>query len=287
MNELVKLETKNPDIKQKNSNIQMRKSKHPQSINTSTDRILYLQRTIGNQAVSRLLESGTLQAKLKIGQPGDIYEQAADRMAEQVMHMPEPQVKRQVEEEEELVQPKLAANAEYSIQRQVDEEEDLIQTKPLVDQITPLIQKQVEEEEEEPLQTKRDVNTTPKVTANLTSQIQAIQYGGQPLSKSERTYFEPRFGVDFSQVRLHSDAQAAESARALNAKAYTLGQDVVFGTGQYTPGTGEGRRLMAHELIHVVQQSEKKIEFKRPQDVYQIDHELLLQLNYPPILCFL
>ncbi len=53
-------------------------------------------------------------------------------------------------------------------------------------------------------------------------------------------------------MRLHSDAQAAESARALNAKAYTLGQDVVFGTGQYTQGTGEGRRLMAHEMTHVV-----------------------------------
>jgi len=186
-------------------------------------------------------------------------------MAEQVMHMPEPQVQRQaeVEEEEELVQPKLTANAEYSIQRHVDEEEekeeDLIQTKPLFDQIMPLLQRQVEEEkEEEPIQTKRDMNTTPKVTTNLTSQIQAIQYGGQPLSKSERAYFEPRFGVDFSQVRLHSDAQAAESARALNAKAYTLGQDVVFGTGQDTPGTSEGRRLMAHELTHVVQQSGKK-----------------------------
>ncbi len=181
------------------------------------------------------------------------------------MHMPEPQVQRQaeVEEEEELVQPKLTANTEYSIQCQVDEEEeneeDFIQTKPLVDQITPLIQRQVEEEEEEePLQTKRDMNTTPEVTKNLTSQIQAIQCGGQPLSKSERAYFEPRFGVDFSQVRLHSDAQAAESAQALNAKAYTLGQDVVFGTGQDTPGTSEGRRLMAHELTHVVQQSGKK-----------------------------
>ena len=77
------------------------------------------------------------------------------------MRMPEPQVQRQAGEgeEEELVQPKLAANAEYSIQRQIDEEEwkeeDLIQTKPLVDQITPLVQRQVEEEEEI-LQTKRE-----------------------------------------------------------------------------------------------------------------------------------
>ena len=206
MSELVKLETKNPDIKQKNSNIQMRKSKHPQSKNTSADRILFLQRTIGNQAVSRLLESRTLQAKLKIGQPGDIYEQEADRMADRVMHMPEPQVQRQAEVEEEIVQPKLAANTEYSIQCQVDEEE---------------------EREEEPLQTKRDMNTTPEVTKNLTSQIQAIQYGGQPLSKSERAFFEPRFGVDFSQVQLRSNVQAAESVRALNAKAYTQGQDVL------------------------------------------------------------
>ena len=59
-------------------------------------------------------------------------------------------------------------------------------------------------------------------------------------------------------VRLHSDVQAAESARALNMKAYTQGEDVVFGTGQDTPWTSEGRRLMAHELTHVVQQSGKK-----------------------------
>ena len=102
------------------------------------------------------------------------------------------------------------------------------------------------------------MNTTPEVTKNLKSHIQAIQYGGQPLSKSERAYFESRFGVDFSQVRLHNDAQAAESARALNAKAYTLGQDVVLGAGEYAPGTSEGRKLMAHELTHVVQQSGKK-----------------------------
>ncbi|KAF5428500.1 protein of unknown function (DUF4157) [Candidatus Methanomarinus sp.] len=263
MSEAVRKYVNIPEVKRKNSVFQIQRTELSQSVKSPQVRILFLQRTIGNQAVQRLIKSGALQAKLRIGQPGDIYEQEADQMAEQVMHMPEPQVQRQVEEEEELVQPKLAANAEYSIQRQVDEEEekeeDLIQTKPIVDQITPLIQRQVEEEEEEELlQTKRDMNTTPKVTENLTSQIQANQYDGQPLSKSERAYFEPRFGVDFSQVRLHSDAQAAESAQALNAKAYTLGQDVVFGTGQDTPGTSEGRRLMAHELTHVVQQSGKK-----------------------------
>jgi outer membrane protein OmpA-like peptidoglycan-associated protein len=75
-----------------------------------------------------------------------------------------------------------------------------------------------------------------------------------PLPDDVRSYFEPRFGHDFSRVRVHTDTRAARSAQALGAQAYTLGNDVVLGTGQYAPQTGEGRRLLAHELAHVVQQ---------------------------------
>jgi len=77
---------------------------------------------------------------------------------------------------------------------------------------------------------------------------------GQPLDAGTRAFMEPRFGHDFSQVRVHTDAHAAESARAVNALAYTVERDVVFGTGQYAPTTSEGRRLVAHELTHVMQQ---------------------------------
>src|SRR2546425_5290586 len=77
---------------------------------------------------------------------------------------------------------------------------------------------------------------------------------GQPLDAGTRAFMEPRFRQDFSQVRVHTDAKAAESARAVNALAYTIGRDVVFGAGQYAPGTDEGRKLLAHELTHVVQQ---------------------------------
>lgn len=77
---------------------------------------------------------------------------------------------------------------------------------------------------------------------------------GRPLDPATCALFEPRFGHDFSQVRVHADAQSAESARAVNALAYTVGRDVAFGAGQYAPGTAEGRRLLAHELTHVVQQ---------------------------------
>lgn len=78
---------------------------------------------------------------------------------------------------------------------------------------------------------------------------------GQALDSETRSFMEPRFGHDFSGVRVHTDERAAESARAVNALAYTAGQDVVFDEGQYKPDTIEGRQLLAHELTHVVQQA--------------------------------
>lgn len=77
---------------------------------------------------------------------------------------------------------------------------------------------------------------------------------GRPLDPSARTFFESRFGYDFGRVRVHTDARAAESARAVHALAYTVGNRIVFGEGQFRPDTGEGQRILAHELTHVVQQ---------------------------------
>ena len=257
MGERIKVTANKPLSTKENSASNKQKTGF-RSQSSHVDQILFLQRTIGNQAVQRLIKSGALQAKLRIGQPGDKYEQEADRVAEQVMRMPEPQVQRQVEPEEEE-----------------EEEEEMLQTKPLVDQITPLVQRQVEEEEEEEmLQTKNREDATSKVFHGLESQINAIKGGGQPLAESDRAYFEPRFGVDFSQVRVHTDTRAAESARGLNARAYTVGQDVVFGAGQYAPeATGE-KKLLAHELTHVVQQRgglQGKFTIGQSNDIY--DHE--------------
>jgi hypothetical protein len=81
---------------------------------------------------------------------------------------------------------------------------------------------------------------------------------GQPLDPATRAFMEPRFGHDFSRVRVHCDARAAESAQSVNALAYTVGRDVTFGPGQYAPGTSAGRRLIAHELAHVVQQGDRQ-----------------------------
>jgi Domain of unknown function (DUF4157)/Metallo-peptidase family M12B Reprolysin-like len=78
---------------------------------------------------------------------------------------------------------------------------------------------------------------------------------GQPLDRSTRAFMEPRFGQDFSRVRVHSDARAAESARAVNAQAYTVGNRIVFGADRYSSSTIAGRELLAHELAHTVQQN--------------------------------
>jgi len=94
---------------------------------------------------------------------------------------------------------------------------------------------------------------------------------GQPLDAAVRQHFEPRFGVDFSNVRVHTDERAAASARLQNALAYTAGHNLVFGEGQYTPGAPEGRRLLAHELTHIVQQRDFS-KFKLPSNGKTADH---------------
>jgi hypothetical protein len=84
---------------------------------------------------------------------------------------------------------------------------------------------------------------------------EVLRSPGQPLDPTTRTTVEPLFGHDFGSVRVHTDAKAAESARAVNALAYTVRHDIVFGAGQYSPRTVNGRRMLAHELAHAVQQS--------------------------------
>ena len=89
---------------------------------------------------------------------------------------------------------------------------------------------------------------------------------GQPLDPATRAFMEPRFGHDFSTVRVHADARSSESARAMQARAYTHGQEVVFGAGQFAPETNPGKNLLAHELTHVVQQSDQSPVLQRKPD---------------------
>jgi Domain of unknown function (DUF4157) len=122
-----------------------------------------------------------------------------------------------------------------------------------------LLQRQPKEEEEEPLQAKGEPRDTTEVAPSLEDRINSLRDGGSPMAERVRAYFDPRFRVEFSQVRVHADAHAGELARSVNARAFAVGRDIVFGAGQYAPETEDGKRLLAHELVHTIQQSESKV----------------------------
>lgn len=110
----------------------------------------------------------------------------------------------------------------------------------------------IQRREARSIQRKATDSVAPSTVPPIVNSV--LQSSGQPLDSATRAFFEPRFGHDFRHVRVHTDVKAAESAQAINALAYTVGRDVVFGAGQYRPGTQAGKHLLAHELTHVVQQ---------------------------------
>jgi hypothetical protein len=112
---------------------------------------------------------------------------------------------------------------------------------------------QKKKEDEPVLQRKAAADATVDVAPPVVHDV--LQSPGQPLDAGTRTFMEQRFGHDFSQVRVHLGAAAEQSARAVNALAYTVGHNIVFGADRFAPGTHKGQRLLAHELTHVVQQS--------------------------------
>ncbi len=105
-------------------------------------------------------------------------------------------------------------------------------------------------------------------TGDLSSVVsRGVSGGGRALDDSTRGFMESRFGQDFGHVRVHTGHAAADSARSINALAYTVGGDIVFGNGQYAPDTGAGRRILAHELAHTVQQAYSRPAVRRQEDV--------------------
>ena len=165
----------------------------------------------------RSAQLGVMQPKLAIGDVNDPLEHEADRVADQVMRMPAPEIK--------------PAAAPPQISRKCA----------------------ACEADEQLLRKRSDVAKLAAAEApSLVHEV--LRSPGQPLDVATRTYFEPRFQQDFSRVRVHADSQATASAQAVQARAYTVGPNIVFGTGQYAPATQTGQRLLAHELTHVVQQ---------------------------------
>jgi len=109
-------------------------------------------------------------------------------------------------------------------------------------------------EDDKMLHRKERTGAETQADSGLDSYVNSPGTSGQPLPDASRQFFEPRFGHDFSGVRIHNDSIAAKSAQSINALAYTTGNNIVFNEGQYAPGSDSGNRLLAHELTHVVQQ---------------------------------
>jgi len=235
--------------------------------------MLDLQRSIGNRAVQGRIKSGRIQTKLSISTPGDRFEQEADQVADTVMRMSSPG---------ENVATSISQPQISRIQRKCaacEKEENVVQrackgchTGPLEDN-EPLQRAASENDKDEMLQ---GADGQLQASEGAQAQIDNLKGGGQPLSPSLRAYFEPRFGHDFSGVRLHTDANGASAAQSVNAKAFTLGTDVAFASGQYSPETSSGKRLLAHELTHVVQQGGTK------STVQRVDHVADTGFRYKP-----
>jgi hypothetical protein len=163
-----------------------------------------------------------VQTKLIVGETNDPLEHEADRVADQVMRVPESQAS--ITAAPPILSRKCAAC----------EEEDR----------TPVLQRKAAGPAE------------PATTPAPAIVHEVLRSAGQPLDAGTRSFFEPRFQHDFGRVRVHVGGRETESAQALNALAYTVGTDIVFAASRYEPHSAAGRRLLAHELTHVVQQSD-------------------------------
>ena len=243
----------------------------------STDKVINFYRKFGNQNL--------IQKKITVEQANDKYEQEADRVAEKVVSNNEEKKlqqkpifttiqrketdedKTQLKEEEEKLQTK-------------EDEEEKIQTKEYKEEIkqkeeleeknleeNPILKKEEENKKEEiqrkiiqfkePIQRKTEVRFFRKsntVSPEIEQEIKFTKSLGNPLDKKVRNEFEPKFGVSFKDVKIHTGSYSVSLNKKLNSQAFTYGKNIYFGAGKYNPETISGKKLLAHELTHVVQQ---------------------------------
>lgn len=180
-----------------------------------------LQRRRGNQAIQQLVADGAIQPKLEVGDPDDEYEREADRVADEVVAEREPSDR----QPGDRVGKASHRGRNRSVRR-----------------------------------TATDAMDASADAATGQNRASLPLGGGQPLPDPVRSFFEPRMGRDFGDVRIHTDDRADEAARSIDAEAFAHGRDVAFRSGAYRPETESGKRLLAHELTHVVQQTRSPVQ---------------------------
>ncbi|MEM7579864.1 MAG: DUF4157 domain-containing protein [Cyanobacteria bacterium P01_A01_bin.80] len=187
-------------------------------------------------------DNQSIQTKLTVGKPGDKYEQEADATAAKVMGM-----------------------SDETLQRQSQEETEDIQTQQIPTLNTSPITEKGEEEQE--IQTKGKGNNT-QPSSSLESRLGSSKGGGSPLADDVRGFMEPRFGADFSNVRVHNDSSAVQMNKELGAQAFAHGNDIYYGAGK-SPGNNE---LTAHELTHTIQQT-GGVGLQKPPQIKEIGED--------------
>ena len=194
---------------------------------------------LGNHYLQRLLQSRMLQAKLTVSDPGDAFEQEADRVADRVMRMPA---------HDDIS----TTTSPVAVRRKCAMCEDELQRSEVAND-----------------------HSAPTVDVATEQAIDSLSGRGHALPESVRSFMEPRFNADFSAVRIHTDAHAQRLARSVDAQAFTVGGNVVFGAGRYSPESDGGKRLLAHELTHVLQQAQQRghpAAVQRKEDTATGDH---------------
>jgi hypothetical protein len=164
-------------------------------------------------------QDAILRSKFNIGSPDDIFEKEADVAADKIINMQTPDP--------------INFSHVQNLQRKCAH---------------------CEQEEKEKLQ-RKEISEEVNLDANISNYIDKLDGNGENLPDEVRNFYEPRFGYDFNNVQIHTNAVAAKSAQSMNALAYTTGNNIVFNEGQYSPNTDSGKKLLAHELTHVVQQN--------------------------------
>ena len=240
--------------------------------------------------------TGTLQAKMRVSQPHDPQEKEADETAAKIMNMPEPAVAANTPQASAAGTGSSTGSSIISTARIAAQA-----TPPVISEVQrESVEREVEQESEEERDDEHKAELTRKtasasadgapqdqdeddrredgagsalqrrggggalVDENIEAKIRALRGRGQALPPTLKEFYERRFGRDFSQVRIHTDGPSADLAKKVNAKAFAVGPNVVFGKGYYQPGTRDGRELMAHELTHVVQQGRAPLRRESP-----------------------
>jgi hypothetical protein len=168
-----------------------------------------------------------VQAKLTVNEPGDIYEQEADAMADRVMRMSSSETAKPV-----------TGLIGKSLQRKCAHCEEEEKRKKLI------------------MRKAEGGNSGMSVSSSFATSLHASKGGGSPLPEGTRSFMENAFSADFSSVRVHTSSGAAEMSEGINAKAFTYGNDIYFNSSEYLPNSENGKKLLAHELTHVTQQNE-------------------------------